>query len=317
MSGNAQKTPLQRSFNAVAERRALDTVRALGRALPCSVSAIPVAGVPIVTVKFEVVTPLTLPKVTVPIFGFEYTRYPVQVGCKGVVFPADAYLGGVSGLGGGTADLSTPANLSALMFFPVGNKAWDPSEDPNAVVTYGPNGVVLRDTAKSSTFTLTPDGITVHLLTALKEFFLSQGKLHVADDALVDGNATITGNFASGPATVNGALHATGNVSVDGSFEVGGTAAIKRMLTGTITTNFGGTISGAGIAVVTLSVTGAKIGDAVIISAASGVANGNGTLSLQGKVLANDVVTITAGNANTGPITPISLTYDVVVLGFS
>jgi len=84
----------------------------------------------------------------------EYIRLPIQVGDKGVTFPADARLGGISGLGGGTADLSVPANLSALVFMPVSNQNWAPVTDPNKVVLYGPNGGVLMSSDASVSLTM-------------------------------------------------------------------------------------------------------------------------------------------------------------------
>jgi len=158
MADNAQKTHLGLSLNKFAEQKAQAQIQKLGKALPCSV--VSVAG-PIVTVAFEVVSEYTLPNVTVPIFGPEYIRYPTQIGDLGVVFPADVYIGGVSGLGGGVADMSQPGNLSALIFFPIGNKNWSATDNINAVVVYGPDGVVLRDEGKTSTVTITPGNISM------------------------------------------------------------------------------------------------------------------------------------------------------------
>jgi hypothetical protein len=144
---NNQKTPLSRSINAAAQRRALTAINTLGRALPCSVVA--VSG-SIVTVNFELQGNLTLPQVTMPMFGPEYIRYPVQIGDKGVALSADVYIGGMSGLGGGTATETLPANLSALIFFPIANSGWSAPDNPNAVIIYGPDGVIIRDRGKQS-----------------------------------------------------------------------------------------------------------------------------------------------------------------------
>ena len=104
MTNNAQKTPYARAINQFAEQKVLDAIQTLGKALPCHVVAI--AG-SIVTVQFDITnTPFTLPNVTCPMFGPEYIRYPTQVGDLGVVISADCYIGGVSGLGGGVAELS-------------------------------------------------------------------------------------------------------------------------------------------------------------------------------------------------------------------
>ncbi len=155
---SAQKTPLAPSLNRFAERKALDAIQSTGRALPCHVTAISGA---IVTVAFDVTGPYTLPQVTMPLFGPEYIRYPIQIGDKGISIPTDAYLGPTSGLGSGASDITMPqANLANLAFLPVGNKNWS-SVDPNAVTVYGPNGVVLRNTDATSSITLLPTGIAV------------------------------------------------------------------------------------------------------------------------------------------------------------
>lgn len=159
MADNAQKTPIAQALNQFAQRKILDALQITGKALPCSVTD--VSG-SIVTVKFEVSTKdFTLPTVTVPMAGSEYIRLPVLKGCKGVVYPADLNLGGVSGLGGGVATFVTPANLSALVFFPIGNKGWDASEDPRKLVLYGPDGAVLRTADKASSVTVSADGVQV------------------------------------------------------------------------------------------------------------------------------------------------------------
>ena len=104
--------------------------------------------------------PYTIPHLTVPLFGPEYIRYPMQPGNKGILIPADTYLGGISGLGGGTANLTPPANLSALTFLPISNTEWE-NVDPNVLTMYGPEGVTLRDSGSNTTFLLTPTSITI------------------------------------------------------------------------------------------------------------------------------------------------------------
>jgi hypothetical protein len=151
---NAQKTPLSRTLSTFTRQKALDEIAKRGQALPGRV--VSVSG-PIVTISFEV-SGITLPQVTMPLFGPEYIRYPVQVGDQGVAFPASVYLGGVSGLGGGTADSRLRANLATLVWFPIANKNWS-AVDPNAVTIYGPNGVVLRDSNSQSVETLTPSSV--------------------------------------------------------------------------------------------------------------------------------------------------------------
>ena len=154
------KKPLGATVNQVAQRQALDAIQLTGKALPCHIVAVVSSG--IVTVAFDVnSTPFTLPQVTVPIEYPEYIRYPIKVGDKGMVFPADARLGYTSGLGGGVPDLTQPSNLAALSFVWLGSTAWSTTDDANAVVVYGPNGVVLRNTAGTSKITISSTGIDI------------------------------------------------------------------------------------------------------------------------------------------------------------
>jgi len=132
----------------------------LGQSLPATVVS-RTGG--IVTVKFALTSPYTLPNVTVPIIGSEYVRLPIQAGCPGFVMTADAYLGGMSGLGGGTADLAPRGNLSMLVWTPIGNKAWSASEDDNALVLYGPDGTIIRNAAKTSGIAVKSTGTTITL----------------------------------------------------------------------------------------------------------------------------------------------------------
>lgn len=174
MADNAQKTPLARQLNQLAEKTAHDALQRTGRGLPCSVVS---ASGSIVTVKFEVSSAFTLPNVTVPMFGPEWIRYPMQAGEPGIVVPVDAHISGLAGLGGGIASLTQPANLSSLVFIPIGNKGWT-GGDPNKTVLYGPDGVILRD--KNTQVGLTLDAATGAVLTLPNEQYLTITKLPTA-----------------------------------------------------------------------------------------------------------------------------------------
>jgi hypothetical protein len=192
VSSNVQKTPFVSTLNRFAEGKTSDAGQIDGKALPASVVAV---NGSIVTVKFEIQDPtFTLPSVTVPVFGPEYVRYPIQAatasapGTFGMVVSADAYLGGMSGLGGGVAGLVQQGNLATLVFLPIGNKNWVAAPNANAVVIYGVNGngVVLLDkiTGSMASITLTSAGLAIV------------------------GNTSIQGNL-----TVTGAITATGNIT--------------------------------------------------------------------------------------------------------
>ena len=158
-ASNAQKTPLARSLNRFVEQKVHSYMQTVGRtSLPASVTAV---NGSIVTVSFQVTSPYTLPTVTVPIIGSEYIRLPIQVGCTGMVLQADAYLGGVTGLGGGMADLSIPANLSSLVFLPLGSKKFSTTDNPNAIVLYGPDGGILRTMDKTCSVNASSSGVAI------------------------------------------------------------------------------------------------------------------------------------------------------------
>jgi hypothetical protein len=71
---------------------------------------------------------------------------PTQVGDKGVTAPSDLYLGGISGLGGGRADMRKRGNLSTLYFVPISNADSGPI-DSNAAQIQGPNGAIIQTTS--------------------------------------------------------------------------------------------------------------------------------------------------------------------------
>lgn len=237
MSGNEQKTPLALTLNRFATQKAFDAIQLLGKALPASVTAVVSSGV--VTVKFELKTKFTLPSVTVPLAGSEYVRLPVQVGMKGFVVPAAAYLGGVSGLGGGTADLSLRANLSTLVFFPIGNSDWTPSEDPNALVLYGPDGVIIRNLAGTSKLVLGPDGTVITP---------PAGKLVTVESALkATGNLDLGGSLKNAAgATYDKDINTSAGLGVGGDAVVGGGLTAAAIAAGTAAFN-SGTVGGKAI----------------------------------------------------------------------
>jgi hypothetical protein len=152
MSDDFAKLWFQDNLNQVAVTRAGQAIKSLGQALPCRVTN--VVG-KIVTVEFQMDTsPWTLQPITIPKAESPWLTEPTQEGDTGVTMPADVYLGGISGLGGGTADFRKRGNLTALVFVPVGNKSFSPI-DPNAAQLQGPNGTILRTTTGTTSSVVT------------------------------------------------------------------------------------------------------------------------------------------------------------------
>ena len=162
MPNNVQVTPIGLGLNRFARIKAQDQIWKRGLSLPCEVVSI--AG-PIVTVSFQVQQPAgstqaTIPNATMPIGESEYVRLPIQPGCKGYAQAADAYLGGMSGIGGGVASFVQQGNLTPLVFFPIGNSSWF-SVNGNVLTMYGPGGVTLMDEGQTTSIQLVPGSITL------------------------------------------------------------------------------------------------------------------------------------------------------------
>jgi len=152
-----QKLNMQKSLSNFAENKVRDGQQLTGRALPAVVVA---QSGNMVTVRFSVNSDFTLPKITIPLFGPQYVRYPMQAGDRGVVLSMGVYIGEMSGQGGGVADLTTPQNLSALVYLPISNTEWK-AVDPNVLTMYGPEGVTIRDAGSNTTFMLTPTAVSI------------------------------------------------------------------------------------------------------------------------------------------------------------
>lgn len=189
---NARKQHLAFTLNDFAGNKTLDGIELLGKALPCRVTA--TTG-QIVTVAFELQVPFAMPPATMPIATGVYDWLPVQVGDQGLAVAADVYLGGISGLGGGTANLSRRANLTALVYVPISNKSWKPpGGDGNMRIIQGPDGVRLQDSGGHTVVTLDNDG-----------------------NITLSGTVTITGNL-----TVKGSTTTVQNLDIQGTESGGG-----------------------------------------------------------------------------------------------
>lgn len=153
---DAQKYPFLKALSGAMHNVASDNDMLRGRALPCHVVA--VSG-QIVTVQFDMLPgAVAYQQITIPIATFAYIRYPVQPGDKGVTVPADVSLRGQTALGTGIANLSLVPSLTALYFLPLANDNWS-KEDPNKIVLYGPDGVILKIVDNSASITISPEKI--------------------------------------------------------------------------------------------------------------------------------------------------------------
>ena len=237
-----QKIPFGLAISSFTASQSASAVQSQGRAWPCYVTKVEGS---IVTVKFDILTEDALPEVTIPVFGPEYIRYPIQLGDKGFVVPADVSLRNMSGLGLADTppDFSNPGNLTALVFLPMGNKNWS-AVDGNALVMYGPNGCVIRDTGSGCVITLTPSGVTTVVGSTTIEVVGSKVTM-TTPEVIINGKLTVHGlitgdqgfNITGGATTAQ----VTGNVNIVGTLTnngklVGSTHQHSGVTTGSGTT---------------------------------------------------------------------------------
>nr|WP_320744709.1 phage baseplate protein [Enterobacter sp. 276E10] len=184
---------------------------ASGRSLPCHVVAV---DGQIVTVQFDLLPDgVQYPEVTIPVATFEYIRYPIQTGDRGVTVAADVSLRGVSGLGTGIASRALSFSLVPLFFVPLSNAGWT-KEDANKIVLYGPDGGILKTADGASSITVEPGKITeiadAIYLTA-KNIYLGGGTIHLNGPIVqgADGQGGTSAEFI-GPVTVTNDVTAGG-----------------------------------------------------------------------------------------------------------
>lgn len=213
MSSNAQKTPLARTLQTVVTRRANDLMQLEGKEFPCSI--VSVMG-SLVKVKFEIQSAYTLPQVLLPVAYSRYVRLPLKQGDMGIALSADAYLGGVSGLGGGTANLTQRGNLSNLVFMPISNRNFVASPDPNAVFVTAPNGAIITEDTNNASIKVTPTSII--LKVGATTITIDASGIHVVGNMDVNGGLTAAGGAGNeftvtGNMQLNGMLISTGQIT--------------------------------------------------------------------------------------------------------
>jgi hypothetical protein len=196
-----QKTPLTWSLPALIDKQIRAYIGQLGSSLPGHV--VSVSG-SIVTVNFDVTPNVTLPQVSMPLASSEYVRLPIQAGDLGVCMPINAYIGATSGLGTASQTSLAQANLSNLVWVPIGSKGWTlpPGADANTLAMYGLSSLLLLDSfAGHCSVKLTSSAITL-------TFGANTVVLNASSIALANGSSSVTvtpaGVAIAGVLTING-----------------------------------------------------------------------------------------------------------------
>jgi hypothetical protein len=199
MSDNDAKLWVQRDVQAVARTAAQEAIQSRGFVLPCQVTAVnpnnPATGAPLgysfVQVQFEVTVPFTqpdgtqstftLPPQILPISQSQWLRVPVQIGDFGIAVRADTFLGGITGLGAGVANLGTNYG-DQLVFQPIGTTQFPAAPDPNKAWLNGPAGAVVSDAAQTAVITVAANLITLNAPSGTIQL---QGAGTVSGDAMI------------------------------------------------------------------------------------------------------------------------------------
>jgi hypothetical protein len=243
MADNAQKLNFGGNINTLVVNRVLQHLQLQAGKAPATIVKVDKTNT-ILTLKFETDGTYTLPQVTVPVHGSEYSRFPYKKGDKGVVGAFDLDIGNMTGLGkDGPASFTRPFNLASLMFHPTGNAKFTPTDDQTAKVDYAPTGTVSRDTNKKSQVKVHPDtgaqiqgggdgnGNYPHTSTASSSGVTHKSTSKVKTDAPM--------HDVTGTQTVGGDNNVTGNVT-------GSTGSFPNGLSGGGLSMLSGLISGAG-----------------------------------------------------------------------
>jgi hypothetical protein len=176
----------KRHFNTLlnewAQQNGVDAEQMFGKSLPCHVTSV---DLPFVTIAFDVITPFKLPGIEIPILQSQYVQLPIQVGCKGVTWPADTLLGYSTGVGtGGPPRLGQPANLASLSFMPLSTKSFTVGPDPLQVYIAAPHGALLQTEDGTASAEVSESAVTLTF----------EGNSVVVDSSGVAINGTLTIN---------------------------------------------------------------------------------------------------------------------------
>lgn len=159
MADNALVTPLVWSSERGIRERTQDKEQMAPKLIPVTVTK--VVG-ETVTVKANMKGVFTIPELTIPQSFSAWIRQPTQVGDRGFAISTDFYLGGQSGLGGGTANFRGRANLTNLVFIPVSQVKFptNTTRNLNAAFISGPEGAVIQDQAGNTVLTINGTKLT-------------------------------------------------------------------------------------------------------------------------------------------------------------
>lgn len=201
MADLSRKKPIPAAMREAAVKAAREYEEMRPKSLPARV--VSVSG-GMVTVSVEVQGPWTLRHLTVPVFGSEYVRCPIQPEDRGVIFGLDASVDNVSGQTQSIAELVSQGALSSVAFLPISNQQWA-GVDGDTLCLMGPSGVSLYDRQKNSIVTISQNGVSI---TSNEGITLSSGGASIS---VKDGKVSITGTLVINGMAFTAHTHTNGN----------------------------------------------------------------------------------------------------------
>ena len=179
MTDDANKIPFLYSIAQFVDRKIRSAIAQQPKTMPCSVVSVQKEYV---TVKFETKSDYTIPNMKIPQARSAYVGEPTQKGDKGYAVPNDLYLGGISELGSGTANIAGRANLSSLVFHPVSQESYKARNYNQYTITGGPEGVLIRSSDLKTTIEIQANGDIKLTDSANHVIFLKADKKKIVID---------------------------------------------------------------------------------------------------------------------------------------
>jgi hypothetical protein len=192
---------------------------------------------------------------------------------------------------------------------------------PTQYFRFTANGIEIVD-ANGNTVTTTPSGIQI-VDKSGNTVSMAAGGVTVTDD---DGNVIATSSsgitltpksgepvMVDGPQTVTGSSLVDGNLVIGGSVQIEGGTPITRVLTGNGSPTWL-SFGPGGERTATITVTGAKPGDGVVLGLGGEITAG---LVCFAYVSSDDTVTIVVQNPSAGTHTQPTIAFNVIVIGTS
>jgi hypothetical protein len=141
MVDNSVNWPINYSIARHTNQKSNDFQQNMSKGIPCHITKI---DKDMVTVAFDAQNGTwTVPTMKMPQAFGPNARDAPQVGDHGYASPSDYYLGGNSGLGGGTADFGPRGNLTALVFHPLSRTSNQQRDNNQYTVTGGKTGIKM------------------------------------------------------------------------------------------------------------------------------------------------------------------------------